>query len=339
MTAFARFRSLVKRLRTPRPQGVILLYHRVASGLADPWRLCVSPEHFAEQLDVVASSWQPLALHDLAREEGTRSGSLPVAITFDDGYADNLQVAAPLLAERGLPASFFIVSGTIGSGREFWWDELEGLLLRREALPPELTMPRPDGQQVFRAGAAAAALTDPATECARILPWEAPADSRVGFYYAVWRTLQGLDDEARRRAIDALRVQLELRDEPRASHRIMTTPELQQLAAAPRVEIGAHSVTHAALSVHRAEQQLDEMRDSKGALERTIGRTVRAFAYPYGDLGPATARLAASAGFDLACTTEEGCVTARSDPFQLPRISVGDWDGPTFARRLADFVR
>ena len=118
MSAFARFRSLVKRLRTPRPQGVILLYHRVASGLADPWRLCVSPEHFAEQLDVVASSWQPLALHDLAREEGTRSGSLPVAITFDDGYADNLQVAAPLLAERGLPASFFIVSGTIGSGRE-----------------------------------------------------------------------------------------------------------------------------------------------------------------------------------------------------------------------------
>src|SRR6185312_15237537 len=97
-------------------------------------------------------------------------------------YADNLQVAAPLLAERGLPASFFIVSGTIGSGREFWWDELEGLLLRHDAL------------------------TNPATECAKVIPWEAPADSRVGFYYAVWRTLQGLDDEARRRAIDALRV-------------------------------------------------------------------------------------------------------------------------------------
>ena len=54
------------------------------------------------------------------------------------------------------------------------------------------------------------------------------------------------------------------------------------------------------------------MRESKRALELTIGRTVRAFAYPYGDLGPATARLAESAGFDLACTTEEGCVTARS---------------------------
>jgi len=288
----------------------------------------------------VADSWQALGLHDLMRADRTRRNEpLPVAITFDDGYADNLHVAAPLLAERGLPATFFVVSGMIGSGREFWWDELEGLLLRRAPLPPEFTEPLPAGQQTFRAGAAAAALADPATECAKAMPWEAAADSRVGFYYGVWRALQGLDDDARGRALAAIRTQLALPDAPRESHRIMTTSEVQKLVAAPRVDIGAHSVTHAALSAHDADHQLAEMRESKRALELTIGRTVRTFAYPYGDLGPATARLAESAGFELACTTEEGCVTARSSPFELPRISVGDWDGPAFARRMADFVR
>jgi len=231
------------------------------------------------------------------------------------------------------------VSGMIGSDREFWWDELEGLLLRRAALPPEFTVPLPAGQQTFRAGAAAAALADPATECAKTLPWEAAADSRVGLYYGVWRALQGLDDDARPLALAAIRAQLELPDAPRDSHRIMTTSEVQELAAAPRIEIGAHSVTHAALSARDAEHQLGEMRESKRALELTIGRMVRTFAYPYGELGPATARLVESAGFELACTTEEGCVTARSSPFELPRISVGDWDGPAFARRLANFVR
>ena len=121
-----------------------------------------------------------------------------MAITFDDGYADNLQVAAPLLAERGLPATFFIVSGTIGSGREFWWDELEGLLLRRDSAATGA-----HGAATRRASRTSGPapprppLADPATECARVLPWKASADSRVGFYYAVWRTLQGLDDDAR----------------------------------------------------------------------------------------------------------------------------------------------
>ena len=52
-----------------------------------------------------------------------------MAITFDDGYADNAKLAGPILEGLGMPATFFITAGVVGSGREFWWDRLANLLL------------------------------------------------------------------------------------------------------------------------------------------------------------------------------------------------------------------
>src|SRR3954470_15948888 len=108
-----------------RPPALILLYHRVATPTRDPQLLSVSPERFAEHLEVVRRCAEPVALAGiLAQGEGPRA-----AITFDDGYADNLHEAAPLLAAAGVPATVFVVSGQVGTTDEFWWDELERVLL------------------------------------------------------------------------------------------------------------------------------------------------------------------------------------------------------------------
>ena len=104
---------------------LILMYHRVAIADSDPLELCVAPERFAEQLELLQSLGRIVPLGEITR---ARSNGLTVAITFDDGYADNALVAAPLLEARDAPATVFVVAGAVGSGRAFWWDRLAGLV-------------------------------------------------------------------------------------------------------------------------------------------------------------------------------------------------------------------
>src|SRR4051812_20673200 len=94
--------------------GVILLYHRIAELHVDPWELAVSPAHFDEHLRVIRTRATVLSLHDLLRH--LRSNSLPpraVAVTFDDGYADNACTALPLLEHHDTPATFFVTTGVL----------------------------------------------------------------------------------------------------------------------------------------------------------------------------------------------------------------------------------
>jgi len=80
------------------PSTLILLYHRIADVQPDPWSLCVTPRHFAEQLETLQQYSRPMQLRQLIR--ALADGYLPrrsVVITFDDGYADNLHHAKPTL--------------------------------------------------------------------------------------------------------------------------------------------------------------------------------------------------------------------------------------------------
>jgi len=114
--------------------ALILGYHRVADEPDDPFALAVSPRHFAEQLEVLARHARVLRLQDLAR--ALRQGEpvrRAVVLTFDDGYADNLHAAQPLLARQGMPATLFVASGYLGGS--FWWEELATLAIGGSARP------------------------------------------------------------------------------------------------------------------------------------------------------------------------------------------------------------
>jgi peptidoglycan/xylan/chitin deacetylase (PgdA/CDA1 family) len=104
----------------------VLAYHRVAKLESDRWRLAVSPERFAEQMEVIGDRFRPCSLAQLASalEDGTRLRGA-VVVTFDDGYRDNLLEAKPVLERHGVPATVFIVTGYTGTGETFWWDTLE----------------------------------------------------------------------------------------------------------------------------------------------------------------------------------------------------------------------
>jgi peptidoglycan/xylan/chitin deacetylase (PgdA/CDA1 family) len=114
-------RWLRSRFRTG---ALILGYHRVADVDKDPLHLFVSLENFAEQMEVIRQIACPISMQGLVSR--FQDGDHPrnaVAVTFDDGYADILYQALPILARYDIPATIFLATGYLG--RKFWWDESE----------------------------------------------------------------------------------------------------------------------------------------------------------------------------------------------------------------------
>jgi peptidoglycan/xylan/chitin deacetylase (PgdA/CDA1 family) len=122
-----RLRRVVQKVQNRlAPGGLILLYHRVAEMGSDPWALCVSPCHFAEHLEVLQKLGCTVRLQQL--NQTLQSGKRPerqVAITFDDGYADNLHLGKPLLESYEIPATIFLATGYMVQEREFWWGRIK----------------------------------------------------------------------------------------------------------------------------------------------------------------------------------------------------------------------
>lgn len=111
--AVSRLRGILRALRR---QALILVYHRIAEVKVDPWELAVRPDHFAEQLQVIRRLGRPLSLRELVRS--MRNGGIPrraIVVTFDDGYADNLLQAKPLLDRADVPATVFLTAGALAA--------------------------------------------------------------------------------------------------------------------------------------------------------------------------------------------------------------------------------
>jgi peptidoglycan/xylan/chitin deacetylase (PgdA/CDA1 family) len=304
--------------------------------------LCVTPEHFAEHVEVIAESHEPVRLQDLVA--ALREGELPpraVAITFDDGYADNLAAAKPLLERIGVPATVFVASGWIGGDRPFWWDELEVLLLRPGRLPPVLELEV--GTEILRWELNGDAVYTPEAAAARsgwtVLDRHDPGP-RQRIYRELSDRLRRLDVSARERVLHYLQSAAERTEavdgEPA---RALTLDELRRLAGDDLVEIGAHTVTHPILSKLAPDMQRAEIIGSRQQLESALDRRIGSFAYPYGgadDFDHTTALIVREAGFDHACANVSSRLERGTDVYRLPRILVRDCGGAELARLLAD---
>ena len=249
----------------------------------------------------------PEAIHRL------RDGTLPRAaacITFDDGYADNLTVAQPLLSRYGLPATVFVATGYLDGGR-MWNDtiieavrssKVSVLDLRDEDMP-EFSVSDIEARRRSIAELLSLLKYRPHRERTRLADWVA---TRAGG--------------------------------PLPNDLILTTAQLTELSRRG-VHIGAHTVLHPILSVINIDEAKREIEDSKRFLEGIIQDEVELFAYPNGrpfkDFGPEHAHLARQAGFVAALTTAAGVATRHSDLHQLPRFTPWARSQPRFAMQLA----
>jgi peptidoglycan/xylan/chitin deacetylase (PgdA/CDA1 family) len=321
---------------------LILLYHRVADVRPDPWSLCVTPAHFDEHLQVLRRHGPVMRLQDLARQ--LKDGQPPrraVVITFDDGYADNLLNARPLLEKYDSPATVFVVSGALGQAREFWWDELARILLEPGTLPDTLTLRFDETDCRWELGEAAIYTEADARRDQQWIAWgdEHPT-RRHRLYREVWERLLPLPDSERQPLLNQMRAWAGVGAEGRPAHRALTPEEVSRLARAGLVEIGAHTVTHPRLAALPPTEQRSEIRDSRTRLEDSVGQPVQSFSYPFGrrsDYTAETVALVQAGGFACACSNFPGVAARETDRFQLPRVNAPDCDGETFTQQLRDW--
>ena len=297
-----------------RPRGLILVYHRVARSAIDPWNLCVSPENFAAHVAALSRYARIVPLTELQEAAGDAPPARPpVAITFDDGYVDNLQVAAPILTRAGAPATVFLVTGSLGRPGPFWWDRLAWLVLAPRTVPEELNLELPGGVVRWRDGRPGA---------------------RRRLHRDVWTALKLVDEDTRDAALDRLARWSGSDAGPLEASRPLTPLEVREMGATGVVDLGSHTVTHRPLPRLPLEQRRREIVESLEACARITGRRPSTFSYPHGEADPTTVELARDAGLAVACAGHEALVGPGSDPCALPRVSVHDWPGHLFTRWL-----
>jgi len=312
-----------------RPPAVILCYHRVFQPERDPHLLSVSPEQFRQQLEVICERAEPQSLDQLLAAPARRG----VVVTFDDGYLDNLEQALPLLQQAAVPATIYIATGAIGANREFWWDDLERLILGPTHLPRPLRLHI--GGQEREWNLAADSPSDPHWSVLHPPNERNPRENVFCELHAALRPLPAAGQEA---ALEQLRAATGEPIAARAGYRAMTAAELKKLAAEPLITLGAHTVSHPDLTGCEPAAQEREMTESKKTLEEIIERPVAHFSYPYGEHNDQVADRAAGR-FRSAVTCLAQPVRRRFNAHRLPRFLVRNWNGAEFARRLEEFFR
>ena len=295
----------------------VLIFHRV---LPQPDPLFpdeVDAARFDEMLGWLKSWFQVLPLDEAARR--LQEGSLPAraaALSFDDGYADNHDVALPLLQKHGLPCSFFVATGFLDGGR--MWNDTLIESVRRSSKPVLDLRGLRDGRGE---DLGQHALGDTASRRAAL----ANLIGRVKY----------LPPEPRVACVDAIAERAEVRP---PEDLMMSSEQVRALRRAG-MQIGAHTVSHPILATLDAKQAADEMGRSRDALQALLGERVGLFAYPNGKPGtdylpgvhPALVR---ELGFDAAVSTRWAAARRGEDVFQIPRFTPWDRGRLKFGLRL-----
>jgi peptidoglycan/xylan/chitin deacetylase (PgdA/CDA1 family) len=288
--------------------GVILTLHHVRPARPDgfqPNRLLeITPEFLDATLSLIKAEGYDLVSLDEAvmRLASPRRGRFFVALTFDDGYRDNLDHAWPVLAKHGAPWTLFVTTGFADRTARLWWLELEEAI---RALP-RVEVSLPDGRFSARS--------------------ESDAEKQRAFDGLYWR-LRKQPEAILLSAISRLAAQAGVEPSALVERECLPWETLRALSGAPGVSIGAHTHTHPMLAKHDAGFAEEEIAGSRARIEAEFGIPVRHFAYPVGDqtsAGPRDFALAAAAGFASAVTTRPGHLFPEhaGHLHALPRVSL-----------------
>jgi len=289
--AFAPFR-LANRAKT-----LIVMYHRFSE--TEDGR-STSARCFSEQLDYLSEHYRIVPLSELA---GYLTRGIPVppglaVITIDDGYRDCYDIALPLLRERNIPATAFVVTGFVDRATWLWTDKVRYLTAR-----------------------ASGSLLETHIEDQSLRIKLDGRHSRLKGADRVNTELKLIPDEAKDDAILEIAASLgvSLPENPPDEFQPLTWDQVREMDSSV-IEIGSHTVTHPILTQTGSKQLRYELCDSRSRLEGELGRTVDLLGYPNGNHDIAVQDEASRAGYKCAVTAEYGLNNGNSNPLALKRI-------------------
>ncbi len=290
----------------------ILIFHRVLPAPDTLFSYLPDITRFDEVLGWMKSWFNVLPLDRAVRD--LADGSLPAraaAITFDDGYADNLTVALPILLRRQMTATFFITTGFLNGGRMFNDTVIEAI---RATDRQSLDLSHLDlGRHAL------------STTPERRMAIEKLIDKLK--YLPLARRTELAEQIAASAGVTP------------PNNLMMTSQQVRDLRGAG-MQIGAHTVSHPILTRLPKDQARSEIAEGKKQLEDILQERVGLFAYPNGkfgdDYGEEHATLARDIGFDAALTTGWGAAAVGSDLMQLPRFTPWDQGHLRFGARMAE---
>lgn len=289
----------------------ILIFHRVLPAKDPLFPDEPDAARFDEMMGWVGSWFNVLQLD--AAVDALKSGKLPrraAAITFDDGYADNHDVALPILKRHGLTATFFIATGFLNGGR-MWNDTIIESV--RHCKQPKLDL------SPLKLGSHDITSSEQKRDA---------IEKIIG--QIKYRTLA--------ERLDITEHVAELAKVKPANNLMMTFQQILAMRDAG-MEIGAHTVSHPILARTDSKTAYEEIATSKTILESHLRQPVRTFAYPNGKPGsdylPEHPEIVKELGFSLAVSTAWGAARQSTDLFQLPRFTPWRKTRAGFAGQLA----
>ncbi len=296
--------SAISRLHGP--QIVILRYHSIlhnpaehadsiGSGIIHPSAV------FGQQMEYVSRTCHPVTMDEVFEfSQGTKNvPPRSVAVTFDDGFEDNLSVAVPILNRCGVPATIYVIAGYVESIP--WYCSLRYIFARTQ-------------RQSF---------VDPFSGTMKDL---STPKIRYESFLACSRVCASRPHSEIDEVIAMLEKKLDVEYKP--DQPIMLSWDGIRKIIQHGHMIGSHSLSHPNMAYISPEELQVQMSTSRGILEEQVGNKIRHFSYPSPIMEPhwneSTVEVCTTAGYETAVTCTGGAVHSADRPLSLKRIFVPD---------------
>jgi len=299
---------------------LVLNYHRVGNAeedLFDPRVFSATGDELHEQISYLKRRFSLVTLEEalafIEGKEASKKARCRILLTFDDGYLDNHKIAFPVLRAQGVQGVFFLATGIMGSSHVPWWDHIAYLLRTAQNRKFNLRYPADLGVNLDTEGLARSILNI-------VTLYERDDNTDPG------RFLSELREAAKGSKL------------PETLRRFLNWEEAREMVEGG-MAIGSHSHSHPVLSQLHADEQRQELSQSRALLREGLGVAVETLAYPFG--GPrtysdVTQRVAREAGYAASFCFHGGTnLAGATRRYAVNRVGVGDQSWHRFRLQTA----